>query len=678
MDLKHLKYAKSVGHVVPNTISQEKVSKKKETSSSSLLTHGKSLPVDYRKEEPTIMPTLVFVVSGGEKREQDYFQMLLKDEKIKRLRVAFATKSGQGLDPKQMLSKAESFLERHCFETAMDTYSVTEDDTIYLLSDTDEFGPILKALFEKPKSAQLQWIVSNPAFEIWLFYHYYDTPELLCDAATMPLAIRSQWLKSQLNNLIKGGANPVTSFKKVKTAIENSQKNYDEEEGLPKLFATQMHLLAKEIVGLLGNEFDEMLARKAERVKIFKAKNTALQVSYFNVSKKKIDEFVTELGVYADQVEIRLPKMQSKYSKTLSVVDTKAFSRTYKVEKKYFAEGSTENIEDIPEYLLSNILQNIEHYYRVLFLLHPAVISFTIDFSEIKTAFDLLGLDSRYCILSGVFLGTYDELYKGEKPFTERGNGYLYGDIPIYNFTSTERSLFIMQKEYVPRIEPKVFEGSNPDFEEVNHKHLLYSNIHKMQELPNDLGLSLMRVIRFFFPQKANFRYIKLNIVDNLKDKSELTKLNKGEMVKLQYETGDFVRMKAPHRNEYTQQSVFSDSVFEIEKINEDGTLKLRYIETAVPFLHIEPVPIDGNADSQVYYDPIVAGSIIRPGEPVPVHHTDYSYYMDAFKRNTFQNDGETLYKKVVDAKLQYVHEVQHWLRTFFGSSSLRIKHQRR
>jgi len=100
-------------------------------------------------------------------------------------------------------------------------------------------------------------------------------------------------------------------------------------------------------------------------------------------------------------------------------------------------------------------------------------------------------------------------------------------------------------------------------------------------------------------------------------------------------------------------------------------------MEGDIPFNHIEPVPIDRNADSQVYYDPIIAGSILIPGEAKPIHdYKDYSYYLDAFKYDTFE-DGETLYEKYLLRGFRYVHEVQHWLNEKFGWNNLKIRNRK-
>ena len=87
----------------------------------------------------------------------------------------------------------------------------------------------------------------------------------------------------------------------------------------------------------------------------------------------------------------------------------------------------------------------------------------------------------------------------------------------------------------------------------------------------------------------------------------------------------------------------------------------------------IEAIPIDGVHDRSIYYDPIVAASIIPPGGKIPVHRTDYSYYMDKFE-NCYDVDKRTYAEVVRERGYQFVHEVQHWLNDEFDRDGLKIR----
>ncbi len=137
---------------------------------------------------------------------------------------------------------------------------------------------------------------------------------------------------------------------------------------------------------------------------------------------------------------------------------------------------------------------------------------------------------------------------------------------------------------------------------------------------------------------------------------------------------GDIVRLK--HLEKVQISPIYgSDSlnVFKISKI-EDDRVKLEYVDETVPLLEIEAVPINGVDDKSVYYDPIIAASIIAPGQPIPVHKRDYSYFIESFKRIT--EDGKTFYEIMIEEQgCKFVHEVQHFLRNRYHRDELKINY---
>lgn len=104
-------------------------------------------------------------------------------------------------------------------------------------------------------------------------------------------------------------------------------------------------------------------------------------------------------------------------------------------------------------------------------------------------------------------------------------------------------------------------------------------------------------------------------------------------------------------------------------------SVRLVNVDQSVPKKELVPVKVNGVDDRWIYYDPIVAASIIFPGDPSPVHNRDYSYYMDALTRSY---DGKMVFKHIIEKEhLSYVHEVQHILRKKYGSDSLKINESR-
>lgn len=69
---------------------------------------------------------------------------------------------------------------------------------------------------------------------------------------------------------------------------------------------------------------------------------------------------------------------------------------------------------------------------------------------------------------------------------------------------------------------------------------------------------------------------------------------------------------------------------------------------------------IDGKEDRDIYYDPIIAASIVTEGEEIPVVQRDSSeYYMVSLKKS-YDENHESYYDRIHNEGMKYVHEIQH------------------
>lgn len=226
----------------------------------------------YSKGESTIETAILFIISGGDTREKNYFNFLRK-ERARRIRIAFRSKKGQGLTPDQMYEIAQDTIDNHKFILENgDSYTFEEGDTLYMIQDMDEFrADILKLTHDPYENSIIKWVVSNPCFEIWLFYHYQDDLKLLESGIALSEKEKSQWLKRILPTIIKGGICPEKDLVNAPTAIKNSKIHYHtDSDGLPGLYSTDMHELAQLILDLMGEEFDQILRQREERIRLFR------------------------------------------------------------------------------------------------------------------------------------------------------------------------------------------------------------------------------------------------------------------------------------------------------------------------------------------------------------------------------------------------------------------------
>lgn len=264
MDWSKLKYTKSSKKTREENILEKRPENKINVTDAMLET---SATTEYRKSDGELSTSLVFILSGGDKKEKDFFKVLIKNE-IRSLRVLFMSKKGQGLLPSQMNEKWHEILKSQRLEINAQEYKLETLDKIFLVSDVDEFRPKLEDISHQ-KDGLKNWIISNPCFETWLYYCYLNNPETdLNELNDYGTDKRSQHLKKLQNELVKGGFNPIVAFEHIKEGIKHSKLHYSEDMNhIPTLFSTQMHILASYILEIMernDHEYSKLLRKKEE------------------------------------------------------------------------------------------------------------------------------------------------------------------------------------------------------------------------------------------------------------------------------------------------------------------------------------------------------------------------------------------------------------------------------
>lgn len=224
----------------------------------------------YQKIDGVLPGNLIFVLSGGSKRERDFLKILIKHKELHSLRVAFMSKKNQGFQPYQMQSRWKEIREEGKVSIDSQLYHLYTMDKVFLLTDLDEFyDQLVKIISVKEDGDDGQWIISNPCIEIWLYYCFKNNPliDLGC-LQEIGMDKRSQKLKKLGNAVVSGGLNPIIAFEHLHEGIEHSKQHYAEDENsIPTLFSTQMHEVAQYMVETMNtytNEYDEYVKRKAE------------------------------------------------------------------------------------------------------------------------------------------------------------------------------------------------------------------------------------------------------------------------------------------------------------------------------------------------------------------------------------------------------------------------------
>jgi hypothetical protein len=149
-------------------------------------------------------------------------------------------------------------------------------DKVYLLTDVDEYyDQLVKIINTKEKNDAGQWIISNPCFEIWLYYCFKKDPLTdLFEIKNLTPDKRSKKMKSLGNNLVNGGLNPITAFINMKDGISHSYAHFGiDENNIPVLYATQMHEMAQYLIEIMNRnslEYDNFVKKQREWRNIMK------------------------------------------------------------------------------------------------------------------------------------------------------------------------------------------------------------------------------------------------------------------------------------------------------------------------------------------------------------------------------------------------------------------------
>lgn len=193
----------------------------------------------YSKAENVLLPNAFIVVfSNGEVRERKYFHWMKCH--CERLKLEFFSNP---ISPDDLLADVKAKKAEYDLTAAEET-----PDTYYTVTDVDHFyNDILrsKAGYEDER---INLIISNPCFEVWLYYSKRDDKFEGFEIPEDHLKL-SQKVKQFLNDMIPGGVNPAKAVFDIKQNIVNARKNYSEDEkGIPVKFATNMFVLAEDVL----------------------------------------------------------------------------------------------------------------------------------------------------------------------------------------------------------------------------------------------------------------------------------------------------------------------------------------------------------------------------------------------------------------------------------------------
>ncbi len=182
---------------------------------------------------------------------------------------------------------------------------------------------------------------------------------------------------------------------------------------------------------------------------------------------------------------------------------------------KYFDRISA-NME---EALVAALLIQERQIYNRFFLFNQPVESYTIRFKDLMSAWERLGVNEKFVILSmGIYLGTFTEMYGTHKMFEYADGEGSFNGAKILGLQSTMRAFIIMSRDSLPYIEHVKLDSEHnendkkliKEFQCIDNESCLYSNIASITADSNRI-LSVLRKVNLI--HKKDFtKYIVLKI----------------------------------------------------------------------------------------------------------------------------------------------------------------------
>ena len=219
---------------------------------------------DYGKQMPTKDSHKIYVICEGKGTEPDYFSFF---EGLSSNLQVITIPPASGTDPLKLMELSK---EKLMGDNRQYSVNYLYGDTVWFVIDTDtwekegKITPLRDFCTEQnlhitdnhnEVKAYNAWNVaqSNPSFEIWLYYHIYDSKPADEDVD------EAQSFKEFVNIKISGGFNFQVHPVFLEDAIRHSESQFSKDgDGLIARYATEMHVLGREILVFTKQELDKL------------------------------------------------------------------------------------------------------------------------------------------------------------------------------------------------------------------------------------------------------------------------------------------------------------------------------------------------------------------------------------------------------------------------------------
>ena len=221
----------------------------------------------YTKGEGEMLPkAFVVIFSGGNVREPDYFKLVDRNPSLfpmLKLKILPEDRYYANHEPR-VFTYAET--ETKAFR---DSASPEQPDDYYVVTDVDVFMPHIITFKPRLEAQNIRMTVSNPCFEVWLYYSK-RTDKL--DGFVIPN--NPEAISSEVKRFVHkktGGVNPTKALYDIDINIRNARATYAADaNGIPMLFSTNMFELAERIQPLLKEGLEALQIIEKEHAALYR------------------------------------------------------------------------------------------------------------------------------------------------------------------------------------------------------------------------------------------------------------------------------------------------------------------------------------------------------------------------------------------------------------------------
>ncbi len=213
----------------------------------------------FERQAPSKKAKSIYIFCEGKKREYQYFSYFR--ELDSRVNVEpYKLNASENNSPKGLLEIAKVYIFA-TEDNPAPKYNFQQNDEVWIVVDVDKDKhesrkPQVAEIKEFCKNNQSWFIVqSNPCFEVWLFYHFFQTPQNFVNDD-----VCSGW-KTYLNELQPGGFDSRRHSLLIQNAVRNSKPNFNFDDKEPAKGKTEVYLLAESMLVFLRDKIQAALRK---------------------------------------------------------------------------------------------------------------------------------------------------------------------------------------------------------------------------------------------------------------------------------------------------------------------------------------------------------------------------------------------------------------------------------